>query len=133
MEGVLLHGERGLAQTPRKLFSARTLAMLFVGGADVMRGDVSTAYEVLRRDAEDAAEFGYSYEMRRLGVLQFIQWFAGDLRGITESASQVLAWSASSISRKVSRPHVITWRQSAINEMTCLPPRACCRSRSQSL
>lgn len=93
MEGVLLHGARALAQTPRELFGARALAMMFVSGAEAMRGDLSAAYKVLRRDDDDAAKFGYPYEMRRLGTLQFIQWQSGDLQGVAEGARQVLAWS----------------------------------------
>jgi LuxR family maltose regulon positive regulatory protein len=91
LEGIKRHGTRALAQIPRGHLSARTLAMLFVGAAEIMGGDTARAYEIMQRTAGDAAEFGYLYEMRRLSVLQFIQWHAGDLQGVAEGASQVLA------------------------------------------
>ncbi len=102
--GTLLHMPRVLDQIPVEWWHARVLARLFLAAAYHMLGDSSNATATLTAGLDEAQGNG-PYRMRTLLATCFIDWLAGNLQRVLDTASQILALGQHQYSQTINWAH----------------------------
>ncbi len=90
-ENVIALARRALATTPRAWYYIRSVAWLYLAAAHQMVGRLDQAYAaVTEGQPEDVAEDG-AVRTRVTASRCFIEWMAGDLQAMPQTATHVLA------------------------------------------
>ena len=90
-EYVIALARRALATTPRAWYYVRSSAWLYMASAHQMAGRLDRAYVVVAEgESEDVAEDG-AVRARVAGSRCIVEWMAGDLQAMPQSAAHLLA------------------------------------------
>ncbi|MCB0253690.1 MAG: hypothetical protein KDI55_08175, partial [Anaerolineae bacterium] len=87
---VIALTRRSLATMPKDWYLARSEAWLHLAVARQMAGDLTQAYETLAISANEDVTLGSQPRVRNIAGAGFVQWIAGDLTGVLQTARQVI-------------------------------------------
>ena len=80
--------QQALEKIPAEWWMLRAQARLFLGNGYLATGDLRQAYATLYDSGEPA--YGRAFQMRLLVAACLIHWFAADLPGLAQAATQIL-------------------------------------------